>query len=64
MHLVCVKMIYVFKDDRAGRPCASVLRNKVSVCSKLREKNQIIINSRKYVLCNTNINKTYTKYFV
>ena len=40
------------KDPRAGRPCASVRRKlEVSVCSKFIEKNQIIINSMKYILC-------------
>ena len=43
------------KDPRAGRPCASVRRKlEVSVCSKFIEKNQIIINSMKYILNDSN----------
>ena len=35
---------------------------KVSVCSKFIEKNQIIINSMKYAMCNIHINDYYSKY--
>ena len=58
---------FKFKDVRAGRPCASVLIQTiqtVSGCSKFIDKNQIIIFSIKYAMCDIHINDYYSKYFV